>query len=103
MRYATGEPRTAVVGAIFDSQSGRYEPIPGPINGIRLPAFFAADVRGERRFAPRAGVRGAVYLEIQNLTDRANAEEIIYNADFTQHSYLTGLPLLAILGVRIER
>jgi len=48
-------------------------------------------------------VRGAVYLEVQNLTGRANPEEIIYRADFAQRGYLTGLPLLAIGGVRIER
>ncbi|HEX4422971.1 MAG TPA: TonB-dependent receptor [Kofleriaceae bacterium] len=103
LRLATGEPRTAVIGAFFDSRSGRFQPIVGPHNGTRLPTFFAADVRGERRFAITGGVRGAVYLEIQNLTDRANAEEIIYNADFSQHGYLTSLPLLAIGGVRIER
>lgn len=99
VRLATGEPRTDVIGAFFDARSGRYEPIVGPHNGVRLPTFFAADVRAERRLP--AGI--AVYLEIQNLTNRANAEEIIYSADFTQRGYLTGLPLLAIAGVRIER
>jgi hypothetical protein len=97
VRFATGEPRTDVLGAFFDSQTGRFEPIRGPHNGVRLPAFFAADLRGERRFS-----KGAVYLEIQNLTNRANAEEIIYSADYMQRGYLTGLPLLAIAGIRIE-
>jgi hypothetical protein len=101
VRYATGDPRTPVVGAFFDSASGRYEPILGAHNGIRLPAFFAADLRGERRF-PLGGIHAAVYLEIQNLTDRANAEEIIYNADYSQKSYLTGLPILAIAGLRLQ-
>ena len=103
VRYATGEPRTPVIGALFDSQSGRYQPIAGEHNGTRLPAFFAADLRGERRLDLGGGVHGAVYLEVQNLTDRANAEELIYNADFTQQGYLTSLPLLAIAGLRIER
>ncbi|HUJ57409.1 MAG TPA: TonB-dependent receptor [Kofleriaceae bacterium] len=101
VRYATGEPRTPVIGAFYDSRSGRFEPIVGVQNSVRLPAFFAADLRAERRF-PIASAHGAVYLEIQNLTDRANAEEIIYSADFSQHGYLTSLPLLAIAGVRIE-
>ena len=101
IRYATGEPRTPVLGAFFDSRSGRYEPIVGEHNGARLPAFFAADLRAERRF-PLAALHGAVYLEIQNLTNRANAEEIIYSADFSQQGFLTSLPLLAIAGLRIE-
>jgi len=103
VRLASGEPRTAVAGAFFDSRSGRYQPIRGAHNAARLPAFFAADLRGERRFAIHGDVRGAAYLEVQNLTGRANPEERIYSADFAQRGYLTGLPLLAIGGVRIER
>lgn len=102
VRLATGEPRTGVVGAFFDSRSGRYQPIRGPHNGERLPTFFAADVRGERRFA-LGHTRAAVYAEVQNLTGRSNAEELIYSADFSTKSYLTSLPLLAIAGVRLER
>ncbi len=97
VRIATGEPRTGVVGSFFDSRSGRFQPIRGPQNGVRLPTFFAADLRAERRFP-----HGAVYVEVQNLTGRANAEELIYSADFSQQNYLTGLPLLAIAGLRIE-
>ena len=102
VRLATGEPRTDVLGSFFDSRSGRFQPILGPHNGVRLPTYFAADLRAERRF-PIHGARAAVYLEIQNLTGRANAEEIIYSADFSQKGYLTSLPLLAIAGVRIEQ
>ncbi|NVB78614.1 MAG: TonB-dependent receptor [Kofleriaceae bacterium] len=98
VRLSTGEPRTDVVGAFFDSRSGRFQPIRGEHNGVRLPAFFAADVRAERRFP-----HGGVYVEIQNLTGRANAEEIIYSADYSQKSYLTSLPALALVGVRLER
>jgi len=101
VRYATGEPRTPVIGAFFDSTTGRFEPILGPHNGARLPDFVAADLRAERRF-PLGGIHAAVYLEVQNLTDRANAEQIIYNADYSQHGYLTGLPILAIAGLRLQ-
>jgi hypothetical protein len=103
VRLTTGEPRTAVIGAFFDSRSGRFQPIRGAHNAARMPAFFAADLRAERRFALGGGVRAAAYLEVQNLTGRANPEELIYSADFAQRGYLTGLPLLAIGGVRIER
>jgi hypothetical protein len=98
VRVATGEPRTPVLGAFFDSREGRFEPIVGVHNGARLPTFFAADARAERRFP-----HGAVYLEVQNLTNHENAEEIIYSADFSSRGYLTSLPLLAIAGVRIEK
>ncbi len=112
VRFASGEPRTGVVGSFFDTRSGRFQPIRGPHNGERLPAYFAADVRAERRVTlagppsstmRTATTRAAIYLELQNLTNRANAEEIIYNADYSQKSYLTSLPFLAIAGLRIER
>ncbi len=102
VRVSTGEPRTAVTGAFFDSRSGRFQPIRGEHNGVRLPTFFAADLRGERRFSLGC-TRAAVYLEVQNLTSRANAEELIYSADFQTQGYLTSLPLLAIAGLRIEQ
>ncbi|MCX5742712.1 MAG: TonB-dependent receptor, partial [Proteobacteria bacterium] len=101
VRLATGEPRTAVTGTFFDTRSGRFQPIRGEHNGVRLPTYVAADLRGERRFA-LGTARCAVYLELQNLTNRANAEELIYSADFSEQSYLTGLPFLAILGLRVE-
>ncbi len=136
VRFASGEPRTGVLGSFFDTRSGRFQPIRGPHNGERLPAYFAADVRAERRFhgtsssngsaspTPTGGaatssasggaasmassraassLRAAIYLELQNLSNRSNAEEIIYNADYSQTSYLTSLPFLAIAGVRLER
>ena len=102
VRFATGEPRTGVIGTFFDTRTGRYDPIRGAHNGERLPAYVAADLRGERRLVVGAW-RAAIYVEVQNLTNRANAEEIIYNADFTQKGYLTGLPILAIVGARNER
>lgn len=98
IRVATGEPRTDVIGSFFDSRSGRFQPIRGAHNGVRLPMFFAADLRGERKFR-----HGGVYVEVQNLTGRANAEEIIYSADYAMRGYLTGLPLLALVGVRVEQ
>lgn len=102
VRIASGEPRTAVIGAFFDGRAGRFEPLRGAHNGVRLPTFVAADLRAERRFVVD-GVHGAGYLEVQNLTGRANAEELIYSADFGHQGYLTSLPLLAIAGVRFER
>ena len=63
---------------------GRFEPIRRRAQR-RAPARVLRRRRPRRAPVPaRAARRGAVYVEIQNLTDRANAEEIIYSADFTQ-------------------
>lgn len=101
IRVASGEPRTEVVGAYVDARSGRYQPIVGATNGIRLPAFVQLDLRGERRFAI-AHTLLAAYVEVQNVTARDNPEELAYSADYGERGYITGLPLLAVAGIRWE-
>ncbi|NJM91102.1 MAG: TonB-dependent receptor [Myxococcales bacterium] len=101
-RLASGEPRTAVLGAFVDARSGRYQPILGAHNAERLPPFAQLDLRVERASAV-AGGELAVYLELQNVSSRRNAEEIVYSADYADRGYLTGLPLLAVLGARWQR
>jgi hypothetical protein len=100
-RFVTGEPRTEVVGAYFDARLGRWDPLLGAHNGIRLPDFFQLDVRGERRFE-LGEMKLAVYAEVHNVTSRTNAEEIAYSADYRAHDYISGLPLVAVLGIRGE-
>ena len=100
-RYTTGFPRTPVVNAYQDSVTGRYNPTFGPYNAIRIPAFYQLDARIERSLVFRR-VKMNVFLDVQNLTDRQNPEEIIYNYNFQVRSYITGFPTLAVLGARVE-
>lgn len=100
-RYATGMPRTPVVGSFLDATDGAYQPIFGAQNSVRLPAFIQADVRVDRMLL--AGpVAVTVYLDVQNVFARRNPEELVYARDFSRAAYLTGPPLLGLLGVRIE-
>jgi TonB family protein len=101
-RYATGFPRTPVTGAYFDSQTDAYQPQFGLQNSIRIPAFYAVDVRVSKRFKlGRTDKNEAeVYLDVQNVTNHANAEEIVYDPTYTQRGYITGLPILPVIGAR---
>src|SRR6185436_5395735 len=80
LRWATGAPRTPVVGAFYDARDDRFQPVFGAHNSIRIPDFFQLDLRVERRFS-WPSVRADVYLDVQNLTGRANPEEIVYDYD----------------------
>jgi TonB family protein len=100
-RYATGVPRTPVMGSYFDARDDQYEPLFGGQNTTRVPAFYQLDARIERTFT-LADHRTNVFADIQNLTDRKNPEEIIYNFDYTVRKYITGLPTLAVIGARVE-
>jgi TonB family protein len=98
-RYATGFPRTAVVDAFFDVRRDRYQPVFGAQNALRIPAFLALDLRASKHF-DLGNTELDVYVEVQNVTNHENAEEIVYSPDFTQRSYVTGLPILPIAGLK---
>ncbi len=100
-RLATGMPRTPVVGSYLDTTTGQYQPIFGRQNSIRLPVFYAIDLRLEKRFHRRT-VDLVPYLEVLNLTNHANVEEFAYDEQFTSRSNITGLPLLAVAGLSVR-
>jgi TonB family protein len=98
-RYATGYPRTPVTGAFFDVQTGGYQPFFGQLNSIRIPPFVQWDLRVAKTFAiGRSSLE--TYLDVQNVTNRANPEEIVYSLDYSQRRTITGLPLLPVAGAR---
>ena len=100
-RYTTGAPRTPVVGSYFNATAQQYEPIFGAQNSIRLPSFYSLDVRVEKAFVLRR-LKFNVFADVQNVTNRKNPEEIIYSANYSQRDYITGLPVLAVVGARVE-
>lgn len=100
-RYATGFPRTPVVGAFYDARGDRFQPRFGAQNSARIPDFFQLDLRLEYAFAVSVA-RISTYLDVQNVTNASNPEEVLYNYDFTERRFARGLPFLAILGGRVE-
>lgn len=101
-RYATGLPRTPVIGAFYDAKDDLYQPIFGAQNSIRLPDFWQLDVRVDRSFLLGDSARLLVYVEGLNVTNRANGEEYIYNVDYSRRGTVTGLPIIAVVGARVE-
>jgi hypothetical protein len=101
-RYARGLPRTPVVGAFYDAKDDVYQPVFGAQNSIRLPDFWQLDVRVDRSFRLGDVGRLLVYAEGLNVTNRANAEEYVYGVDYTQRGTVTGLPVIAVLGARVD-
>jgi hypothetical protein len=43
-----------------------------------------------------------VFADIQNVTNRRNPEEYIYNYDYRRRETIAGFPTLAVLGARME-
>ncbi|MFO0684756.1 MAG: TonB family protein [Sandaracinus sp.] len=100
-RWATGMPRTPVVGASYDAARDRYAPIFGAQNGMRLPDFVQLDLRVARVFE-LGDSRLEISLEVLNTWNQPNAEEIVYASDYASSGYVTGFPVLPVLGLRWE-
>lgn len=98
-RVASGFPRTPIKYVYYDGRRDRYEPTLGVYNTDRIPVFWQLDVRVAKRMTV-AGSELEIYLDVQNVTNRANPEEIAYAPDFSERRYIRGLPLLPILGAR---
>ncbi|HUP20066.1 MAG TPA: hypothetical protein VM778_08950, partial [Gemmatimonadota bacterium] len=79
-RYGTGRPHTAILGAA-PSTGGPREPLYGAPNGARLPEYFRLDGRLTRFIPFRSGYL-VTYVEMLNLTNRANASAVVYDADW---------------------
>jgi len=100
-RYATGFPRTPVVGSFVSTRRDLYEPLFGEQNSIRIPAFVQLDARVSKRFTMSWG-KAEVYVDVQNVTNHTNPEEIVYDYRYAHKNYITGLPILPVAGARLE-
>jgi TonB family protein len=98
-RYATGNPRTPVVGAVKDDLTDSYVPLFGPVNSYRLPNFAQLDVRIDKVWVFDSWSLD-LYLDIQNVTNTRSTEGTQYNYNFSQSAQFEGLPIVPILGVK---
>jgi len=96
LRYTTGNPFTPVDHAVMSGS--QYVAIDGPLLSQRLPAFLQLDLRLDHAWRRSWGVLN-LYLDVQNVTNRANPEGVTYNNDYSQRSYTTGLPVFPSIGV----
>jgi hypothetical protein len=101
-QFSTGLPFTPVLSAnrvVAEDGSGvAYEPVFGPLNSERLPAFHRLDVRVARHFTI-AGAPVETYLEVLNAYNRRNVFAVEYNDDYTEKELLYQLPLIPFIGV----
>jgi TonB family protein len=99
-RVASGYPRTPVLGSYYDASKNRYEPELGAYNTERIPTFYQFDARAAKRFRLGEGSEVEAYLDVQNVTNRENPEEVAYAPDYSSKRYITGLPILPVLGAK---
>ncbi|MDX2023557.1 MAG: TonB family protein [Deltaproteobacteria bacterium] len=100
-RLVSGNPRTPVVGALYNSVADRYDPVYGQANTARSGAFHQLDFRVDKKWIYDRWMLNA-YLDIQNVYNRSNPEGLQYNFNYRQSKTQQGLPLVPIIGIRAE-
>jgi outer membrane receptor for monomeric catechols len=100
-RLVSGNPITPVVGAVYNASNDRYDATYGKVNSSRLPMFHQLDVRVDKRWIYQRWILN-LYLDIQNIYNRANVEDFDYNFNYSKSSPQQGLPILTILGLKAE-
>jgi TonB family protein len=100
-RYVSGNPYTPVVAAKYDGNVDVYRAIYGRVNTARNDPFVQLDVRIEKLWTRNWG-KVALYLDVQNVTNRQNPEGRYYNFDYSQSRTVPGLPIIPSLGLRGE-
>ena len=100
-RYVSGNPETPIVTSIYDSDTNSYIPLRGDENSERLPDFHALDIRIDKDINFRRW-KLTVYLDLMNVYNRQNPESRIHNFDYTENSFLFGLPILPNLGFKAQ-
>jgi hypothetical protein len=101
-RLVSGNPYTPNTYGFYDANSGVYLPLTSfPINNSRLPLFHQLDIRVDKTWKFKEWQLG-IYADVQNVYNSGNVEGVSYNYNYTQQSYITGLPFLPSIGVRGE-
>jgi TonB family protein len=100
-RLISGNPRTPIIGSVYDANSDFYTPIYGRVNSARDRFFHQASIRIERGWQFKAW-KLATYLDVQNVYNHRSQEGLQYSYNYARSKPVEGLPILPSLGVRGE-
>jgi hypothetical protein len=103
-RVASGNPYRPVVGvAELDELDSLpvSTPLYGEDNAARFPVFHQLDARVDKQWILRQ-VTITGYLDVQNVYNRQNVEAWIHQPDYRGLIGAFGLPIVPVLGVRVD-
>jgi TonB family protein len=102
IRAVSGNPYTPYIGHANVVDTTGYQGFASPdVYSGRVGAFFQADARVDKRWVHDSWMM-SVYLDVQNVTNKANAEFRVPTYDYTGLVAFPGLPLFPSIGLRAE-
>ena len=100
-RLVSGNPYTPITGSVYDADSDNYVPVYGKTNSRRMPTFHQLDVRFDKKWQ-WTHLALTTYLDIKNVYNAKNPEFPVYSDDYSEKDWLTGLPIIPSVGVKLE-
>lgn len=98
VQYTSGNPTTPYALGVYDVDQDVYQGFQtGATNSERLPAFFAVSARVDKLFTFKTWQLD-VYVDLLNVVRGVNPEFELYNYDYTEKTYLRGLPFIPSPG-----
>ena len=97
----SGNPTAPVTSAVFDADSGRFNPDSGNIGDARLPAFSQLDVRAQYTWTTNL-LQISAYLDVQNVLNHTNEELHVWDYRYRAQGSISGLPILPTFGVKVR-
>lgn len=98
LRYVSGYPHTPITGSKYYGDDNFFQPLYGDLNSSRLDAFFQLDVRVEKVWTYDAW-KLSLYVDLMNLTNRANTEFAVWDYRYRQSGPVSGMPFFLSLGL----
>lgn len=96
-RYASGRPIDSVGEAVYLGDDNRWIPV-FVEEGERFPSFVRLDLRVKHTWLfPQWNL--SALLELINATNAANPVSVFYNYDYTERTFVNGVPVLPYLAV----
>jgi len=100
-RFVSGNPTAPVTSAVFDADSGRFNPDSGNLGDARLPVFSQLDARAQYTWTTNL-LQVSAYLDVLNVLNHKNEELHVWDYRYRQQGSISGLPILPTLGVKVR-
>ena len=99
-RFVSGNPTAPVPSAVFDADTGRFNPDAGNLGDARLPAFSQLDMRAQYTWTTNL-MQISAYLDVQNVLNHTNEELHVWDYRYRDQGSISGLPILPTLGAKV--
>lgn len=101
-QYVTGNPTTPYSFGVYDVDQDYYEGFStGAYNSERLPPYWAVSARFDKLFTFRS-FQLDLYVDLLNVVNGENPEFEVYNYDYTEKRYISGIPFIPGPGFELK-